>query len=108
STTNVNGTTVLGTTYAYTLVATKEGTFTITAAALVVNGHTLLSNQLKIKVEGQAPPQQKNQQVQAPPADNNPAPTAKDIGKSLFIRADASKTKVYTGEEINVRYRLYT
>ncbi len=108
STTVVNGTTVLGTTYAYVLAATKEGTFTITAAAIVVSGHTLLSNQLKIKVEGQAPPQQKAQQVQAPPADNNPAPTAKDISKSLFIRADASKTKVYTGEQINVRYRLYT
>ena len=107
SNTVVNGATVVGTTYGYILSAFKEGTFTITAAAIVVNGHTLLSNSLTIKVQGQAPPQQKIQ-GQATPPDNDPAPNAKDLSKSLFLRADVSKTKVYTGEQVNVRYRLYT
>jgi hypothetical protein len=107
STTVVNGVTVAGTTFGYTLSATKEGTFTITAAAIVVNRHTLLSNPLKIKVQGQAPPPQKPQSQAAAPDDNSaPAPT--DLSKSLFIRADVNKTKVYTGEQINVRYRVYT
>jgi hypothetical protein len=107
STTIVNGATVYGTTYGYTLSAAKEGTFTITAAAIVVNGQTLLSNSLKIKVQGQAPPQQKPQ-PQATPPDNNPEANAKDLSRSLFIKADVSSTKVYTGEQINVRYKLYT
>lgn len=105
----VNGVSIVNTTYTYILSATKEGTFTITAAAIVVNGHTLLSNQLKIKVQGQAPPQQKMQSQPQPASnDDNAAPTPSDLSKSLFIRADVSKTKVYTGEQINVRYRLYT
>ncbi|MDB5141901.1 MAG: protein BatD [Mucilaginibacter sp.] len=107
STTVVNGVTVPGTTFGYILSATKEGTFTITAAAIVVNRHTLLSNPLKIKVQGQAPPQQKPQSQAASP-DDNPAPNNTDLSKSLFIKADVSKTKVYTGEQINVRYRVYT
>jgi len=108
STTVVNGATVVGTTFGYILSATKEGTFTITAAAIVVNGHTLLSNPLKIKVQGQAPPPQQKPQQQAASPDDNPAPNTVDLSKSLFLKADVSKTKVYTGEQINVRYRLYT
>jgi hypothetical protein len=107
STTVVNGVTVVGTIYGYLLSATKEGTFTITAAAIVVNGHTLLSNSLKITVQGQAPPQQKLQPAAAP-ADDNQAANTKDMSKSLFIKAEVNKTKVYTGEQINVRYKLYT
>lgn len=98
------------TTWAYTLSATKEGTFTITAAAIVVNGHTLLSNQLKIKVQGQAPPQAA-QQTQTPQAAQHPPDVdvnSNDPSKSVFIRADVSKTTVYTGQQIIVRYKLYT
>ncbi len=93
STTVVNGVAVVGTTYSYLLSATKEGTFTITAAAIVVNGHTLLSNSLKITVQGQAPPQPKPQPQAAPP-DDNPAANTKDMSRSLFIKAEVNKTKV--------------
>ena len=52
SETMVNGVTTFDNTYSYILVATKEGTFNVGAAAIVVGGHTLLSNSLKIKVKG--------------------------------------------------------
>ncbi|WP_426672164.1 BatD family protein [Mucilaginibacter sp. McL0603] len=107
SATVVNGSSVVSTTYSFILAATKEGTFNITAAAIVVNGHTLTSNPLKIKVQGQAPPQTKTQ-AQPAPADDNSQVNTKDLAKSLFMRADVSKTKVYTGEQIKVRYKLYT
>jgi hypothetical protein len=108
SATIINGASLVNTTYGYILSATKEGTFTITAAAIVVNGHTLISNPLKIKVQGQAPPQQKPQPQAAAPPDDNTSVNTKDLAKSLFIKADVSKTKVYTGEQIIVRYKLYT
>ena len=106
----INGNSNISTTYSYILTATKEGTFTITAAAIIVNGHTLVTNPLKIKVQGQAPPaQQKAQQpAAAAPTDDNTAPDTKNLSKLLFIKAAVSKANVYTGEEITVRYKLYT
>jgi hypothetical protein len=104
-----NGTSKI--TYGYVLQATKEGTFNITAAAIVVNGHTLLTNQLKIKVQGHAPPQQV-QQTQVPKStphqDDNDSEGANDPSKSVFIKAEVNKTNVYTGQQIIVRYKLYT
>ncbi|MGZ3823071.1 MAG: BatD family protein [Mucilaginibacter sp.] len=107
SATVVNGSSVVSTTYSFIIAAAKEGTYNITAAAIVVNGHTLTSNQLKIKVQGQAPPQPKTQ-TQAAPADDNSQVNTKDLAKSLFMKAEVSKTKIFTGEQIRVRYRLYT
>jgi hypothetical protein len=103
----INGTSVVSTTYSFVLAAAKEGTFTITAAAIVVNGSTLTTNPLKIKVQGQAPPQQRTQ-AQAATAPDNASAVTKDLSKSLFMKAEVSKTKVFTGEQIKVRYKLYT
>lgn len=112
---SINGATSVNVTYSYILAPVKEGTFTISAAAIVVNGHTLLTNQLKIKVQGHAPanqqaPQQAAQQQQAPQDDsgNATAEEAKDISKQLFIRAVADKTSAYVGEQIIVSYKIYT
>ena len=73
SETIINGASSGSTTFSYILAATKEGSFTITAAAIVVNGHTVISSPLKIKVQGQAPPQanQPQQQAQAAPPDDD-------------------------------------
>jgi hypothetical protein len=104
-----NDGTTMNTTYAYILSAVKEGTFTITSAAIVVSGHTLLSNQLKIKVQGQAPPQ--SIQTKAPQAthnDDTSPDNPNDLSKLLFLKTDVTKTKVYTGEQIIVRYKVYT
>jgi hypothetical protein len=108
SATIINGSSSISTSYGYILSATKEGTFTITAAAIIVNGHTLTSNSIKIKVQGQAPPQQKPQTQAAAPPDDNTSVNTKDLSKSLFIKANVSKTRVYVGEQITVRYKLYT
>jgi len=107
-----NGVTEFNNTYSYIFVATKEGTFNIGAAAIVVNGHTLLSNSLKIKVKGQAPAGQQAQQQQIkvpdPFADDDnskPAPVdTKNLAKQIFIKAEASKTQAYVGEQIKVAY----
>lgn len=107
--TSINGNTTLNISYSYILTATKEGTFTIDEAAIVINGHTLLSHSLKITVKGQAPPAAKQpaQQAAALPADNAKVDT-RDISKLIFVRAVVDKTNVYEGEQIKVAYKIYT
>lgn len=114
----VNGVTTFSNTYSFILVATKENTYTIGSAAISVNGHTLLSNPLKIKVKGQASPQAQQQaqqmmQMPDPFADDNnsqknePVGDYKDLSKDVFIRAQTDKTHAYVGEQIIVSYKLY-
>jgi hypothetical protein len=108
---SVNGDATFNTTFSYIVAATKEGTFTISAAAIIVNGHTIVSNSLKIKVKGQAPPQQnvqpQQQAQQAPPDDDSTPPDTKNLAKSLFIKAVVDKTSAYAGEQITVSYKIY-
>lgn len=115
--TMVNGVTTFNNTYGYIVAATKEGAFTIGAAAISVGGHTMLTSAIKIHVKGQASPQaqQQAQQMQIPDpfADDNsqksePQIDTKNIAKYVFIRAVADKTHAYVGEQIKVSYKLYT
>ncbi|RYE21984.1 MAG: protein BatD, partial [Sphingobacteriaceae bacterium] len=71
--TSVNGSNTINITYSFILIAAKEGTFTIDAAAIVINGHTLISSPVKVTVKGQAPPVQKptQQTQQAVAPDDN-------------------------------------
>jgi hypothetical protein len=109
SMTSINGATSFTTQYGYILAAASEGTYTITAAAIVVNGHTLTSNPLKIRVKGKyvAPAQPQQAQQPAAPADNGTVDT-KDLSKSIFLRASIDKSRAYVGEAIKVTYKLYT
>ncbi|WP_461449835.1 BatD family protein [Mucilaginibacter sp.] len=104
--TSVNGVSTMSISYGFIITAKKEGTFTIDAAAVVINGHTLTTAPLKIKVKGQAPPQQAQAQAAAP--DNDPKVDVKDLSKQIFVRAVTDKTKAYVGEQIKVYYKIYT
>jgi hypothetical protein len=105
--TSVNGVSTMSIGYGFVLAAKKEGTFTIDEAAVVLNGHTLTTAPIKIKVKGQAPTQQAQQaQQQAAPDDNSKIDT-KDISKLIFVRAVTDKTRAYVGEQIKVYYKLY-
>ena len=105
--TSVNGVSTMSIGYGFILAAKKEGTFTIDEAAVVLNGHTLTTSPIKIKVKGQAPPQQA-QQAQAAAPDDNPKIDTKDLSKQIFVRAVTDKTKAYVGEQIKVYYKIYT
>ncbi len=113
STQIINGktTSVSTVTYNYTLMARKEGTFTIPAASIDVDGEKIFSAAAQVKV---LPPDQDTQD-----SDN----TSKQGGSSsvktqkagsqisddeLFITATASKTKVYEQEAILLTYKVYT
>lgn len=111
--TSINGTTTSSMSVSYGLVALKPGEYTIGSAVVIAGGKQYRSNTVKIKVvKGRAVPQQNAQSGggnQGNPAVNN-APVRKsgDISKNLFVRAVASKTNVYQGEQISVAYKLYT
>jgi len=107
SMTSINGNTTVSNAFSYILMPVKEGEFTIGAATIVVNGHRMSTNPIKIKVvKGRPVPQ--NQQTQNGPDNSVSAGNSADLSKSLFIKAVVDKTNVYQGEQITLSYRLYT
>ena len=108
STSFVNGkrTSTFTLTYTYTLMAQKEGTFTIPAATIKVDGDEYVSNGVRIAV---LPPDQ--------PASSNSGQSAGNASTSsqsqetsqgdIFLRTIVSKTKVCEQEAILLSYKLY-
>ena len=92
-------------TYTYTLQATKEGTFTVPAVTFVVDGKQVKSNPVTIKV------------VAASAADPDPTGVSRQQSrtqttqafdkKDVFVKAYASKTNPYQGEQVIVTHKLY-
>ena len=111
STSFVNGkrTSSFTLTYTYTLMANKEGQFTLQPATIRVGGDTYTSNGVRITV---LPPDQE-------PADNQPATSAQQTerannssasaatSENIFIRTLVSKTRVHEQEVILLSYKLY-
>ena len=95
-------------TYTYILSATKNGTFTIPAAHVNIDGQQVTSNAVKIVVSGQAQSSQQQggggrQQAQQPRAAGSAI-----SGSDLFIRVSASKKRVYEQEPVLLTYKVYT
>ncbi|MBK5721599.1 protein BatD [Dysgonomonas sp. Marseille-P4677] len=110
SSSNINGkvTSESNITYTYLLMAKDEGTFTLPAASVKVNGRNYKSNTAQIKVlppDKNAKPQQPGERVQATTSSS----TAANVSASdAFIRAIFSKTKVKEQEAVTVTFRFYT
>lgn len=98
-------------TYTYILMAGKEGTYTIPAASIEVDGEKVFSNALTIKV---LPPDQTAGNSQANQGGGGSSSSRGQIAgsritdKDLFITATASKTTVYEQEAILLTYKVYT
>ena len=91
-------------TFTYTLMAKKEGTFTLSPASVMVKGDKYVSNGLKIKVR---PPD--NNSTNSSGASAQQESTAPEVSnENIFIRTIVSKTKVYEQECIVLSYKLYT
>jgi hypothetical protein len=89
--------------YAYTLIAEKEGTFTLPAATFVVKNQSVKSNPLSIAVTASAAPSQ-NQQTY----DNRQSTAVQGFSKEdFFIKAFVSNANPYVGEQVIVSYKLY-
>ena len=115
STSFVNGrrTSSFQMTFTYTLMAQKEGTFSIQPATINVGGELYTSNGVKITVLPEDQPQSSangqqptaNGQQQAA---NSQRPTANgQESGNIFVRTLVSKTKVYEQEAVLLSYKVY-
>lgn len=95
-------------TYTYILSANKNGSFTIPAAHVTAAGKNISSNELHIKVSGQA--QQGGAQRQNPQSSTGEVRAAGTAisGSDLFIKVTASKQHVREQEPILLTYKVYT
>ena len=99
-------------TYTYTLMATKEGTFTIGPATVKVDGENIQSNGVRIQVLPADQPQQMQQPTQNTPntrntQNNQSASSQAASSENLFVRTIASKTRVHEQEALMITYKLY-
>lgn len=104
----VNGVTTFdsesGIKFTYTLSAEKEGTFTLPAATIEVEGKKISSNTAKIKV---LPQDKTNQSANGRSRRSNSS--SLDIAdEDLFMRAVISKTTVYEQEAVLLTFKAYT
>ena len=81
----------------------REGTFTIPAATVTVDGKQMRSKELSVKV---LPPDQKGAQQGRGTATSSA--TGQISNDDLFIKATVSKKKVYEQEAILLTYKIYT
>jgi hypothetical protein len=78
--------------FTYILRASKEGTFTIPAATISVDGKTYNSNTLQVKVAKSNTGQQ----------------STEETAGELFLRAHISNSTPYLGEQTIITYKIYT
>jgi len=102
-------------TYTYILCANKNGTFTIPAASISVDGNKISSNALKILVTGQAQSGQSGagQSGNSGSRRGQQHEQMRDAGSSisandLFIRVSANKKHVVEQEPVLLTYKVYT
>lgn len=85
--------------FSYILQPTSIGEFSINQASVDYDGKTYKTSPLKIKVEKGTPQQQK---------ESTGGYTDEELSKNVFIVAEANKSRVMLGEQVNVTYKLYT
>lgn len=84
----------------YILQPSNVGEFAIGSASIDYAGKTYSTQPIKIKVE-KGTPQQQQQNASGGYNQN-------ELAKSVFIVAEANKSRVMQGEQITVTYKLYT
>lgn len=88
----INGVSTRSVGYSYTLQATRPGTYRIKPARVRVNGKTLTTKMLTVEVVKQDPG--------AVSQDDNEA--------EIYLVAEVDSTETYIGQQVIVRYRIYT
>lgn len=93
-------------TFTYILMAGKEGTYTIPAASIEVDGEKVFSNAIQIKV---LPPDQSgNSSGGQASSSRSQVAGSRITEEDLFITATANKTTVHEQEAILLTYKVYT
>lgn len=95
-------------TYTYILSANRNGSFTIPPAQAQVGGKTIHSNELHIKVSGQAQSGGQGNRQQGRAGEEIRPAGSSISGSDLFIKVSASKQHVREQEPILLTYKVYT
>ncbi len=96
-------------TYTYIVSANKNGTFTIPPAHVVVNGKSIASNALTIKVSGTPQSNAGGSGRQHSGGEGEVRDAGSQIsGSDLFIKVSANKKRVHEQEPIMLTYKVYT
>jgi len=96
------------TTFTYVLEATKEGTFQLPAATIKVDGQTLTSNSVSVKVLPADQQQQASDQGNGRQGRNQQGGQAAKFNKDdVHLVLDLSKTSAYEGEAVLATLKLY-
>ena len=97
------------TTYTYTLLAKKKGTYTLPKMTVTVAGKQYTSNVVQVKVVDNANASSHSQQGGRPNAAAVKSSDGMNISnKDLFIAVTANKSVVYEQEPILLTYRVYS
>ena len=111
STSFVNGkrTSTFTQTYTYTLMATKEGTFTLAPATITSDGQQYTSNGVRITVlPPDEPATQTTKTTQTTQTTQTTSQTTSQTSSdNIFIRTIVTKTKVHEQEALLLSYKLY-
>ena len=106
SMTSINGVTTVTSSLSYILVATKTGTLTIGPGQVVVKGQKISSNTVRMTVvRGQM---QQRQRVGQNATEGASTDAPADYSKSLFIKVIPEQHTVFQGQQLVLKYRLYT
>ncbi len=106
STSITNGTVVQSSSLTYVVAAKKEGKLTIGPATVMSAGKSIQSNPVVIEViKGNSTTSSGTQNNSGT---NVTKPTSADIGDNIFVRMSVNKTKVYMGEIIEAKFKIYT
>lgn len=114
STSFVNGrrTSSFTMTFTYTLMAQKEGSFSLPPATINVGGELYTSNGVKITVLPEDQPQQSGQSSSSGAVQQQGSQSAQRSSSgpeqgNIFVRTLVSKTRVYEQEAILLSYKVY-
>lgn len=112
STSFINGkrTSTFQQTYTYTLMATKEGSFTLPPAKVTVSGEQYTSNGVRITVlpaDEQPTSSSQSSTAGRQTASQSSQTSAQTSSENIFVRTIVSKTKVHEQEAILLSYKLY-
>lgn len=104
----INGVVSQSVSYVYTVVAGKEGNYTIGPASIKVSGKEYKTNSLTIKVvKGSQQSQRPSQPSQSPFSRSFEQQANEFLKDRLMIKLNISKRSVYVGEQLVATYRLY-
>ena len=99
-------------TYTYTLIANKEGSFTIPAITINSKNGSAKTNPVTIKVvkgaaRASSSPQQSQKSQSQSSASQQTATSSTFDKKDYFVRASVSNANPYVGEQVIIKYKLY-